>query len=275
MEKIYTYSRKELITHGKVLLDIVDTEEDLYLRMAQDVIDEIIHNNKQERRTVLILPVGPIEQYEKIVEMVNTQQINLKNVIVFNMDEYLENEIEYIPKDHTLSFRGFMEREFYNKIHPSLTVLKENRIFPEPGNEENVWNKIQEWGGVDLCQGGFGINGHIAFNEPPEESLDNDTFREYATRVLPISLKTRVINSVKIGGCFDLMPRWCITVGMKEILSSRKLRFYLNKNWQWAVLRKVLFEPVTPRVPGSFLQEHENAKIIATAEAADLIQWSK
>jgi glucosamine-6-phosphate deaminase len=102
-----------------------------------------------------------------------------------------------------------------------------------------------------------------------------ETFREYPTRILPVSQHTRIINSTKIGGCYDLMPEWCITIGMKEILSSRKVRFYLNRNWQWSVLRKVLFGHVTPSLPASYLQEHSDAKIIATSEVADPFSWKK
>jgi glucosamine-6-phosphate deaminase len=273
MNRMYTCSRKELIEEGKVPLDVVDTAEDLYQRMARDLFDEIDNNNRKSKRTVLILPVGPIEQYKIFVYMVNSKKLDLRNVTVFNMDEYLSNEREYIPKSHTLSFRGFMEREVYGKIDPDLTVPEENRVFPDPGNEENILNRIRELGGVDLCHGGFGINGHIAFNEPPVDAVSAEAFRQYPTRVLPISRETRITNSAKIGGCYDLMPDWCITIGMKEILASTKLRFYLNRNWQWRALRKVLFEGVTPKVPASFLQEHKDAKIIAASAVTDPIQW--
>jgi glucosamine-6-phosphate deaminase len=169
MNDIYTCSRQQLIEDGRIPLEVVATPEMLYTRMAKEIVDEIKKNNKQSRRTVLILPVGPIEQYEYFVQMVNDQKLSLGNVTVFNMDEYMVDRKEYIPKNHTLSFRGFMEREVYGKIDPALAVPQENRFFPEPGNEKKVWDTIQSLGGVDLCQGGFGINGHIAFNEPPEQ----------------------------------------------------------------------------------------------------------
>lgn len=275
MKDMYTRSRQELIEDGRVAVEIVDTTEELYARMAQDLFDEIESNNGRSAPTALILPVGPVEQYPLFVDLVNSRRLDLRNVTVFNMDEYMISANRYIPRNHTLSFRGFMEREVYGRIDKDLTVPEENRFFPEPGNEGRVQEKIRELGGVDLCQGGFGINGHIAFNEPPEEGVSVEAFREYPTRVLRISRETRIVNSMKIGGCYDLMPSWCITVGMKEILSSRKLRFYLNRSWQWGVLRKVLFGDLTPAVPASFLQMHDEAKIIAAAEVADPIPWSR
>jgi glucosamine-6-phosphate deaminase len=275
MDAMYTHAREVLIARGKVPLDVVPTLDALYQRMADDVVEEVRRNNGRSRPTVLILPVGPIEQYERIVELVNRGRVSLRDVTVLNMDEYLVSPSAYIAMDHILSFRGFMDREFYGKIDPSLTVPEGQRMFPEPGREERILATIERLGGVDLCQGGFGINGHIAFNEPPAEPESAEAFREYRTRVLPISHETRIVNSMKIGGCYDLMPGWCITIGMKELLASRKLRFYLNRTWQWGVLRKVLFGPVTPSVPASFLQGHPDARIVAAAEVADPLPWKR
>ena len=274
MDPMYTRSRQELAGQGKVPLDVTPSPEALYQRMATDVVEEVRQNNGRSRRTVLILPVGPIEQYARLVQMVNSERLSLRDVTVLNMDEYMASPTEYIDKNHALSFRGFMEREFYGKIDPSLTVPEDQRIFPEPGRESRVLQIIQNLGGVDLCQGGFGINGHIAFNEPPEQTVAVEAFREYRTRVLPISRETRIVNSMKIGGCYELMPGWCITIGMKEILSARKLRFYLNRTWQWGILRRVLFGPVTPRVPASYLQGHADARVIAAAEVVDPLRWT-
>jgi glucosamine-6-phosphate deaminase len=274
MDPMYTRSRQELAGQGKVPLDVTPSLDELYQRMATDVVEEVRRNNGRSRRTVLILPVGPIEHYERLVQMVNREKLSLRSVTVLNMDEYLASPTEYIAKNYALSFRGFMEREFYGKIDPSLAVPEDQRIFPEPGREGRMLRIIEDLGGVDLCQGGFGINGHIAFNEPPQETVTVEAFREYRTRVLPVSRETRIVNSMKIGGCYELMPGWCISIGMKEILSARKLRFYLNRTWQWGVLRKVLFGPVTPSVPASYLQEHADARIVAAAEVVDPIRWT-
>jgi glucosamine-6-phosphate deaminase len=275
VDAMYTRSRQELTEQGKVPLDVLGSFDELYQRMASDVVEEVRRNAGRSRRTVLILPVGPTEQYERLVRMVNAEKLSLRNVTVLNMDEYMVSPRDYIPKNHTLSFRGFMEREFYGKIDPSLSVPEDQRIFPEPGREDRILTIIRDLGGVDLCQGGFGINGHIAFNEPPDAGVTVEAFREYRTRVLPISHETRIVNSMKIGGCYELMPGWCISVGMKEILSARKLRFYLNRTWQWGALRKVLFGPVTPHLPASYLQEHADARIIAAAEVVDPFPWSR
>ena len=185
------------------------------------------------------------------------------------MDEYLDNNDCPIPKTHPLSFCGFMEREFYNQVRPDLNVPVSQRIFPEPGREAEIGKLIANLGGVEVAYGGIGINGHIAFNEPPEDDTDDRTFKRLPTRVLSLTRETRTINSVTAAnGYIDYIPTRCITVGMKEILSARHIRFYMNRSWQKGIVRKILHGPVTCKVPASFFQEHRDAKLIITKEVS-------
>ena len=116
---------------------------------------------------------------------------------------------------------------------------------------------------MDACFGGIGINGHIAFNEPPEpgESVTVEEFARLSTRALPLSRETCTINSVTVGGEIGVVPRRAVTVGMKEILAARRLRFYCNRPWQSAVVRQVLHGPITAACPASLLRLHPDATI--------------
>src|SRR5207253_1549288 len=100
-------------------------------------------------------------------------------------------------------------------------------------------------------------------NEPPEanEKVSNDTFAALPTRCLNLTRETRTINSNTVGGEISIIPWRAITVGMKECLAARKLRFYCNRPWQSAVVRRVLHGPITPACPASFLRTHPDAMI--------------
>jgi glucosamine-6-phosphate deaminase len=126
-----------------------------------------------------------------------------------------------------------------------------------------VQNLIDARGGVDVCFGGIGINGHVAFNEPPEpgENISVDEFAALPTRVLSLTRETRTINSVTVGGEIAVVPRRAVTVGMREILASRRLRFYCNRPWQSAVVRRVLHGPLTAECPASLFRRHPDAMI--------------
>ena len=137
----------------------------------------------------MIVPYGPLGPYARIAELVNKYRISLRNCVFINMDEYLKDEMTYIDKDDPLSFRGGMERTFYSKVDDKLNVLAENRFFPEPGNEGKIMKIIDKYGKLDMVFGGVGINGHYAFNEPPEpgEKVMPEEFAERSTRTLKIT----------------------------------------------------------------------------------------
>ena len=88
--------------------------------------------------------------------------------------------------------------------------------------------------------------------------------------VLEISRETKTINSaMAVNGYIDFVPKRCITVGMKEILSSRKIRLYLNRTWQSGIVRKAVLGEVTRYVPASFCQRHSDAKFILARHVAN------
>jgi len=255
-------------------LEIVDTDIDLYHHMAWTMLDALRANNAANKPTAFIVPVGPVGQFRRFAALCNRYQVSCHDLYLFNMDEYLDdNTGKYIPEDHPLSFRGFMKREFYERINPELRPPPDNIIFPDPDNPAASAQRMQELGGVQIAFGGVGINGHIAFNEPPEpgESISEEEFKQLPTRVLHLARETRTINAHTAAmGDIDAIPRMAVTLGMREILSARQLRFYMNRPWQRAMVRKVLHGPVTSRLPASFLQEHPDARLVITAEVAQM-----
>ncbi len=254
-----------------IRLEVCETEQDLYWKMAIEVFELIKDNNRKGEKTIMIVPYGPLGPYSRLVWLINKYRLSLNNCCFINMDEYLEGASgKYLDASHPLSFRGGMDRIFYNLVDNELNLLPENRIFPEPGNESHIWEVIMDHGKLDMCFGGIGINGHIAFNEPPEpgESVGNDEFKKLLTRVLKLSRETRTINSfMNCGGDLEGIPPYCITVGMKEIWHACKVRMLMPRDWNAGALRKVLHGPVTCAVPCSLFQEHPDAKLYAAEPA--------
>jgi glucosamine-6-phosphate deaminase len=242
-----------------VSVEIVSGADGVAQRMAQAMLDVITHY----RAATLIVPVGPVDQFPVLAEMINRHRIDCRDVMLINMDEYLTDNDQWIPADHPLSFRGFMDRKFYGLLDDSLGPAPENRVFPDPGRCEQLQSLIDQRGGVDVCFGGIGINGHIAFNEPPEpgEQCTAEAFAARPTRVLSLSRETRTINSVTVGGEIAVVPRRAVTVGMAEILRSRSVQFYCNRTWQRAVVRRVLHGPLTASCPASLLRRHADAHL--------------
>jgi glucosamine-6-phosphate deaminase len=240
--------------------------------MAQAMLQVVQEAQAAGRPATLIIPVGPVDQFPVLARMINEQRINCRDVVFINMDEYLTDDDRWIDRDHPLSFRGFMDRKFYDLLDPELAPRPENRVFPHPQDPEAIGRLIERRGGVDACFGGIGINGHIAFNEPPEpgEPVSVEEFADLPTRVLSLAPETRTINSVTVGGEIAIVPRRAITVGMREILASRRLRFYCNRPWQRAVVRRALHGPIAPACPASFLRTHPDAELTMADYVAEL-----
>ena len=232
--------------------------------LAKDMADAMLVELRDNPRATLIVPVGPVGQFPILAEMINRQHVDCRDICLINMDEYLSDDDRWIDADHPLSFRGFMNRLFYDRLNPELAPRPDNRVFPDPADCGAVQRLIDGRGGVDACFGGIGINGHIAFNEPPEpgQEISNDAFAKLPTRALSLTRETRTINSVTVGGEIALIPRRAVTVGMNECLAARRLRFYCNRPWQSAVVRRVLHGPVTAACPASFLRTHGDAEIV-------------
>ena len=267
-----TIPAKELGKGSNIKLDLCETEVDLYWKIANEVAALIEENNRKGEETVMIVPYGPLGPYSRFVSLINERRISLKKCVFINMDEYLDDQGQYLPKTDPLSFRGGMDRIFYGLIPDELNVLPENRIFPEPGHEDKIWKTIQAHGKLDMCWGGVGITGHIAFNEPPEpgEACTDEEFLNRPTRVLHIARETKTINAyMNAGSDLDAIPNLCITVGMKEIFFARKVRMLMPRDWNAAMLRKALHGPVSCHVPVSLFQGHPDANIYAIQLAAE------
>jgi len=245
--------------------------DDLARRMAQAMADVVADARREGRRPTLIVPVGPVDQFPMLADWINQQGEDWRDVMLINMDEYLADDGRWVDADHPLSFRGYMNRKFYDLIHPDLAPAPENRVFPDPADCAAIQRRIDSRGGVDACFGGIGINGHIAFNEPPEpgESISLQAFAALPTRVLELSRETRTINSVTVGGELCVIPRCAVTVGMSEILASRRLRFYCNRPWQRGVVRRVLHGPITAACPASLLRMHADAELCVAEFVAE------
>lgn len=244
----------------------VQSEWDVYFDMALCMLDEVMKNNAAGKKTVMIVPVGPTQQYPIFAELVNRLNVSLKNVWFFNMDEYMDTPSTTIPTDDKMSFHKRMNDEFYSRVKPELLMDESHRRFPEPGKEAEYDADIEALGGVDLCLGGLGINGHIAFNEAAEEDdpITAEEFAALGTRVLPITRETRTINAYGYQrGDLRGMPEWCITVGMKQILAARKIYIALNRDWQHGIVKHVLFDKPQAQIPATLLRFNPNVEFCA------------
>ena len=252
-------------------LEIVETGEDLCYRIALAMYLEVERNNDAGAETVLILPVGPVYQYRRFVWLCAERPIDLSRLHCFFMDEYLEEDGRLLDPGNPLSFRGFVRRELVEPIPAAAGLRPVQVLFPDPKDPGGYDRRLAELGGAGICFVGVGINGHLAFNEPPREGepVSTEAFRSLGTRVVSLSRETITINSnTALGGAYDRVPAQAVSIGMRQILASRQVVVCLNRPWQRAVVRRLLYGPVSSAFPASMLRDHPNARLILTREVA-------
>lgn len=260
--------RKDL----KVPLRIVDDADELGRVMARDLLEEIKKANEEERIFRLIVPCGPKEWYGPFAEMVNEENVSLRNVICFHMDENLDWEGKLLPKEDPGNFRTFMERHFYGGIKEELQVLKENRHFLTPYNLKEMSRMIAEVD-IDYTLGGWGQDGHVAFNQAnrnPYVEVSLDDLRNSTARIQNNNNDTILALSQRgLGGAWQFMPPMSVTLGIKECMKAKKVRVYSATGaWKQTALRVALFSEPVAEYPMTLLQEHPDALITATKETA-------
>lgn len=268
LSKLMTIASKEIKDWANVDVKIVDDANVLYNEMARSISEVIVKNNIDKKDTKIILPVGPIPQYAILAQIINTEKISLEKVWFFFMDEYLDWECRWVNEDHPMCFRGYMKKNFFDIIDKSLGLDMEQIIFPDPADLDYNDNKIEELGGIDVCYGGLGYHGHIAFNEPINTYYSRMSIEEFLnlkTRIIDLNSDTFVINSLcGIGGnCYGLPPK-AVTIGMKPIINAKRIEIYCDGGdlkWQLASFRLAVMHPPTLDRPGTLLQLHKEPKV--------------
>ncbi|MEG7531109.1 MAG: glucosamine-6-phosphate isomerase [Hungatella sp.] len=266
----YSYTKEQLLKNPKLPLICMENNQQIFQQMAEQMVEEIEAHNAKGEKTVFICPVGPVGQYPYFVDTVNEKNISLAHVWFINMDEYLDDDRQWVPIDHPLSFRGFMERTVYTKIKPELIMPAEQRVFPDPNNLTYIPELIEKLGGVDVAFGGIGINGHVAFNEA-DPSLTPEQFLAQKTRVLKITPETRTANAIgDFNGALEDMPHYCVTIGIYEIAHAGKIRLGCFRNWHRAVVRRAGHGEPSSDYPVTLLQSHPDITLTFTDFVAKL-----
>ena len=250
--------------------NLVANADELNRRIAREAVDAIKAAGAAGRQILMILPVGPLD-YSYWARLCNAERVSCAPLVSMNMDEYLDDRGDLIAMDHPLSFRSFMKRTLVDPLDARLRPDPANVRFPDPHNPEAASSFMDSFGGADLCYAGIGISGHMAFNDPPEpgEPVVDAEVRNSRTRLLTISRESATQMAMGgVNGNWEILPRRAVTVGLHDILASKKLHLTFLRSWHSGVLRRALFGPVTGRFPGSFAQEHRNLEVTVTQLAA-------
>ncbi|MCS7259882.1 MAG: hypothetical protein NZ765_03765 [Anaerolineae bacterium] len=265
-ERVRRIKREEITQHPNpdFKIEIIDDPGEFYAAFATDIVMRIKQALDEGRRFVGIFPVGPMPQYPIAARMINALRIPMHHVHTFNMDEYADENGRTAPPDWEGSFQKAMFDRFFNLIDPELRPPLSQIHFPTTENLPRYAEMIEELGGADVCYGGIGWCGHIAFWESSlgyEFGDDLEAYKKAGPRLVTLTPMTIMQNALhSFGGDWSWVPPKANTIGPAQILGARYRSFWLDGyigggvSWQRFIARLVAHGPVNTFVPGSILQ---------------------
>lgn len=212
-----------------------------------------------DRPFVLGLPTGstPLGTYLKLIEYYQKGEVTFKNVVTFNMDEYVG-----IPKQHPQSYYSFMWNNFFNHID-----INKDHVHILNGNADDLElecaqyeAKMKSFGGIHLFLGGIGADGHIAFNEPGS-SLHS------RTRVKTLTQDTIIANSRFFDNDTNQVPVQALTVGVGTVMDAEEVLIIVNGHNKARALSKAVEGSVNHMWTISALQLHPKGIIVCDESA--------
>ena len=210
---------------------------------------------------VLGLATGssPIGTYRQLVDWFKKGDLDFREVHTVNLDEY-----KGLGGDNKESYRFFMNSNLFDQVN----IDKQNTNVPnglatDAEAECDRYNKlIRQLGGIDLQLLGIGHNGHIGFNEP-EEAFEKETHLVTLTEST-IEANARLFDKQ------EEVPRYAFTMGIKSIMQAKKILIIASGEDKAQIMRDAFFGPVTPQIPASILQIHNDLTIVADEAALSL-----
>ncbi len=229
--------------------------------VAQEIANLIKEKEAKKEACVLGLATGssPIKVYEELVRMHKEDGLSFANVITFNLDEYYP-----MDKSNIQSYFYFMHEHLFNHIDilPENINIPDGKVSPEDLYQYCIdyEMKIKAVGGLDFQLLGIGRTGHIGFNEP-------GSHYNSSTRSITLDHITRVDAAPTFLG-IDNVPRKAITMGIGTVMSAKRIVLLAWGANKAKIIKKTIEGDITPEVPATYLQNHNNTTFILDEGAA-------
>ncbi|MHC4636730.1 MAG: glucosamine-6-phosphate deaminase [Planctomycetota bacterium] len=240
---------------------IIQPNYGLVSKWAANYVAKSINNFEpsDSKPFVLGLPTGssPLGMYKELIELNKSGAVSFKNVVTFNMDEYVN-----LPKDHPESYYSFMWNNFFSHIdiqEGNVNILNGNA--PDLAKEcEEYEAKMKKLGGISLFVGGIGPDGHIAFNEPGSSLTSR-------TRIKTLTYDTIIANSRFFGNDVNKVPKTALTVGVGTVMDAKEVLIIVNGHGKARALQEAIENGINHMWTVSALQMHTKGIIVCDDEA--------
>ena len=233
--------------------------EDNYQKLSKKAAYILASQIRLKPDSVLGLATGdtPLGMYRELVAMHQNEDLDFQEIKTFNLDEYYG-----LKKENPQSYHYYMMENLFKHVN----IQKENIHIPD-GQAPNIEEAcalyermIKQMGGIDLQILGIGRNGHIGFNEP-------DVKFEATTHLVQLDEDTIQANA-RFFDSIDKVPTQAISMGIKTIMQTKKIILLASGKEKGEVIQRALEGKISPEVPASVLQLHNDVIVILDQEAA-------
>lgn len=236
---------------------VLENAEQIGWELGQFYVDFV--NAKPECVLGLATGATPVPTYNYICEAYKKGEVSFAKVKTFNLDEYCD-----LPVDNKNSYYTFMHENLFNKVdikEENVNFLDGNAA-DEQAESKRYADAIAAAGGIDVQLLGIGHNGHIAFNEP-SDSFTDESFK--------VTLTQSTINANSIYFDDAPMPHYAMTMGIGSILRAKKIVLVATGEGKAQAVKAMINGEVTPQVPASALQQHDDVIVYLDKAAASLL----
>ena len=227
-------------------------------KKAQQILREAIDKKGFAN---LILATGN-SQLTFLKALRNLGDVDWQKVRIFHMDEYIG-----INPSHPASFPLFLENHF-------LQFTKPGHFHPIPSETSDVDSACKAYEALirqhpaDLVAMGWGENGHIAFNDPPDAHFDDPHW----VKVVELAEESR-LQQVGEGHftSLDEVPKQAITLTIPALLAPVHILCIVPEARKASAVKACLSEPVDESRPGSILRTISHATLLLDQDSASLL----
>ena len=212
------------------------------------------------RKLTMILGNPEPETYIPLAQLINYFQVDCRNVHIFAMDEWADDQGNIAPETYKAGFAHSMLKYLVYQIEEKLRMPLENVHYPTNKNISVYSKMITECGegGADICSSSPGWTGHMAFIDPVDDFI-RPTMEEYLqqeARIVTLHPLTIAQNSLhgvfgQSGYVADVPPK-AATIGPVDVRNARErieVHALLTNNtfssWQRMTSRLELAPPST------------------------------
>lgn len=283
LERCRKITREQIDKHPNPDFQIrVVKDGDIGFIWVTDMFHRIKTAADEGKRIVMILP-NPCPIYRQVARLINTFRVNCKNLHVFAMDEYADENGRIAPEDWEMGFTYAMKDNFFHQIDRDLRPPEKQFVGFTDKNIKDYGKMIADMGNADICYSGPGWTGHLAFIEPdaPEFEGSLEEWKKMGPRICTLSPFTLAQNSLHgsfgMSGDIALVPPKAATIGPAEVIAS-KARIDMHDltihgtptSWQRLMTRLVTHGPVTPKLPTSIHQQLRTDCYISETSARNI-----